>query len=97
MHKLNEGKSAVITQLINKDKKYMTESKTFPEIWKSLDERLQGDLRAAVIAATHVSTTAFWKWANGKSRPGSFPMEHLVLQAVNDTLGTSFTRQQLFP
>lgn len=75
----------------------MEESKTFPQIWDSLDEKLRDDLRAAVIAATHVSTVAFWKWVNGKSRPGSFPMEHLVLQATNEVLGTSYTRQQLFP
>lgn len=75
----------------------MKESKSFVEIWAGLDEKQRGDLRAAVIAATHVSTTSFWKWVNGKSRPGSFPMELLVLQAVNETLGTAYTRQQLFP
>lgn len=97
MHRFNNGKYTVLTQLINKGIQYMAKSKTFPEIWACLNERQQGDLRAAVIAATHVSTTAFWKWTNGKSRPGSFPMEHLVLQAVNETLGTAYTRQQLFP
>lgn len=75
----------------------MQESKTFPQIWAGLDSRQQEEVRAAVIAATRVSTTAFWYWTKGKSRPGSFPMENLVLQAVNDTLGTSYTRQQLFP
>lgn len=75
----------------------MKKSKTFIEIWAELDENKQRELRAAVIAATHVSTISFWKWVNGKSRPGSFPMEQLVLQAVNETLGTAYTRQQLFP
>ena len=75
----------------------MKKSKTFIEIWAELDENKQRELRAAVIAATHVSTVSFWKWVNGKSRPGAFPMEQLVRQAVNDTLGTAYTRQQLFP
>ena len=97
MQKLNKSKSTVITRLINKDIKIMVESKTFPEIYKSLDDKKRDDLRAAVIAATHVSTVAFWKWVNGKSRPGTFPMEHLVMQATNQVLGTSYTRQQLFP
>ena len=75
----------------------MAENQTFIEVWNSLDRSRQGDLRAAVIALTHVSDVTFWKWVNGKSRPGSFPMEHLVLQATNEVLGTSYTRQQLFP
>jgi len=75
----------------------MKESKAFLQIWADLDSRQQEEVRAAVIAATRVSTTAFWKWINGKSRPGTFPMQHQVLQAVNATLGTSYTRQQLFP
>ena len=75
----------------------MSENQTFIEVWNSLDRSKQGDLRARVIALTHVSDVTFWKWVNGKSRPGSFPMEHLVLQATNDVLGTSYTRQQLFP
>ena len=75
----------------------MKESKSFVKIWAELDEKKQGDLRAAVIAATHVSTVSFWKWVNGKSRPGTYPMEQLVLNAVNSTLGTSYTREQLFP
>lgn len=75
----------------------MAENQTFIEVWNRLDRPQQGDLRAKVIALTHVSDVTFWKWVNGKSRPGSFPMEHLVLQAVNEVLGTSYTRQQLFP
>jgi len=67
------------------------------ELWESLNTKEQKDVRAAVIGATHISATAFWKWVHGTSRPGSFPMEHLVLEAVNSTLGTSYTRQQLFP
>lgn len=75
----------------------MSENQTFIDVWNSLERSTQGDLRAKVIAATHVSDVTFWKWTTGKSKPGSFPMEHLVLQAVNEVLGTSYTRQQLFP
>lgn len=75
----------------------MTKSYTFIELWAKLDRSQQRDLKAAIIGLTRISDTSFWKWVNGKSRPGSFPMEHLVLQAVNDTLGTTYTRQQLFP
>lgn len=75
----------------------MAEKKTFIDIWAGLDRRQQGDLRAKIISLTHVSDVTFWKWTTGKSRPGSFPMEHLVLQATNEVLGTAFTRQQLFP
>ena len=75
----------------------MAENKTFIEVWAGLDRAQQGDLRAKVIGLTHVSDVTFWKWTTGKSRPGSFPMEHLVLQATNEVLGTTFTRQQLFP
>lgn len=75
----------------------MAENQTFIELWASLDKRQREDLKAAIIASTRVSETAFWKWTNGKSRPGSFPMEHLILQATNKVLGTSYTRQQLFP
>lgn len=75
----------------------MQETKTFMEIWNGLDRTQKSDLRAKVIALTHVSDVTFWKWANGRSRPFNFPTEHLVLQAVNDTLGTSYTRLQLFP
>lgn len=75
----------------------MAENQTFIEVWNSLSRAQQGDLRAKVIAKTHVSDVTFWKWITGKSKPGSFPMEHLVLQAVNEVLGTSYTRQQLFP
>lgn len=75
----------------------MEEKKTFIDIWAGLDRQQQGDLRAKIISLTHVSDVTFWKWTTGKSRPGSFPMEHLVLQATNEVLGTAFTRQQLFP
>lgn len=75
----------------------MEEKKTFIDIWAGLDRQQQGDLRAKIIGLTHVSDVTFWKWTTGKSRPGSFPMEHLVLQATNEVLGTAFTRQQLFP
>lgn len=75
----------------------MSESKTFVEVWAELNRAQQGDLKAAVLSATHVSDVTFWKWITGKSRPGTFPMEHLVLQAVNDTLGTAYTRNTLFP
>ncbi len=75
----------------------MEEKKTFTDIWAGLDRQQQGDLRAKIISLTHVSDVTFWKWTTGKSRPGSFPMEHLVLQATNEVLGTAFTRQQLFP
>lgn len=75
----------------------MEEKKTFTDIWAGLDRQQQGDLRAKIISLTHVSDVTFWKWITGKSRPGSFPMEHLVLQATNEVLGTAFTRQQLFP
>lgn len=75
----------------------MEEKKTFTDIWAGLDRQQQGDLRAKIIGLTHVSDVTFWKWTTGKSRPGSFPMEHLVLQATNEVLGTAFTRQQLFP
>lgn len=75
----------------------MEEKKTFVDIWAGLDRQQQGDLRAKIISLTHVSDVTFWKWTTGKSRPGSFPMEHLVLQATNEVLGTAFTRQQLFP
>jgi hypothetical protein len=75
----------------------MEEQKTFIDLWMSLDRVRQSDLRAEIIAQTHVSDVTFWKWTNGKSRPGSFPMEHLILQATNKVLGTSYTRQQLFP
>lgn len=75
----------------------MEEKKTFTDIWAGLDRAQQGDLRAKVIGLTHVSDVTFWKWTTGKSRPGSFPMEHLVMQATNEVLGTAFTRQQLFP
>lgn len=75
----------------------MAESKTFIEVWEGLDKAQRGDLRARVIGLTHISDVTFWKWVTGKSRPGSFPMEHAVMQATNDVLGSSYTRQQLFP
>lgn len=75
----------------------MAKQKTFVEVWAQLDRTQQSDLRARIIALTRVSDTAFWRWVNGKSRPGSFPMEHLIMQATNEVLGTAYTRQQLFP
>jgi hypothetical protein len=56
----------------------MEEQKTFIDLWMSLDRVRQSDLRAEIIAQTHVSDVTFGKWTNGNALPGSFPMEQLV-------------------
>ena len=75
----------------------MAKSKTFPEVWASLDVYQRRELKAAVLAATMVSEVAFWQWAKGERKPRLFPVVTAVTDAVNRTLGTSYTYAQLFP
>lgn len=75
----------------------MAKSKTFPEIWQSLDIDRRRDLKAAILATTRVSEVAFYTWANGERRPKMYPVIMGVTEATNRTLGTNYTYAQLFP
>lgn len=75
----------------------MAKIKTFPELWASLDAEARGNLRARIIADTHVSDVAFWRWCTGQSRPGTFPIQQTVIAAVNAVLNTDYNNiNQLF-
>lgn len=71
------------------NEKKRIDTRTFPEIWKSLSANYeQPELRHRLIASRCCSTPqTIWNWANGNTRP----TEVLVLQKISEVVSDFLT------
>ena len=73
------------------NEKKVIDTRTFPEIWKSLNaDYEQAELRRSLIGSRCCSTSqTIWNWANGNTQP----TEPLVLQKIAEVVSKFLTAQ----
>lgn len=74
-----------------------TDARTFPEIWKSLTQYEQRNLRADIVHATKCTTVTIYRWQTGENTPSSQPAKDKVAQVVSKFLGRKCFAHTLFP
>ena len=75
----------------------LRETRSFAEIWKSLAENEQVELRAAIIGRTGCTRQTIWNWATGETAPKSLSERRDVAQVVSKFTGRTVTSLSLFP
>ena len=64
-----KNNSVEVSSQMQMNKKITEETRTFPEIWKSLTTAQQDHLRSDLKDRLKVTAAAVWYWYNGQRRP----------------------------
>ena len=79
---------------INEKEEYDT--RTFPEIYKSLNQLQQTELRNEIISKTGVSRVTVFNWANKKRIPQYPVVRKAVSDCVKKVVGVRIPQHLLF-
>ncbi len=78
--------------------KNQTDTRTLPEIWKTLTPQQQEDLKSALIMAKAAkSRQAIYYWATGQRRPQSEIVRDRIAVVVSRIIGAKTHGKTLFP
>ena len=72
-------------------------SRTFPEIWVSLDKRQKRAVYEQALIGIHCADITFRNWAAGRSVPKSYPTAKLICEILSQAAGINTTPEELFP
>ena len=74
-----------------------TDARTFPEIWNSLNQAQQEELREQILIKTGASSNTFWFWKKGAACPASRSDRRVIALLVCKYLNISTVAATLFP
>ena len=78
------------------NKKIAEETRTFPEIWKSLTTAQQDHLRSDLTGCLKVTSAAVWYWYNGQRRPDYLRRKEIA-RLTSAVIGRKCHPDLLFP
>lgn len=81
---------------MQKNKKYAEETRTFPEIWKSLTAAQRDHLRDDLTGRLKVTTAAVWYWYKGRRRP-DYQRRRDIAHLTSAVIGRRCHPDLLFP
>jgi hypothetical protein len=73
------------------------DERTFPEIWNSLTQAQQEELRDQILTKTGASSNTFWFWKKGAANPASRTDRQVISGLVGKYLNISTAPATLFP
>lgn len=74
-----------------------TESRSFPDIWASLNRDDRKNLTNSLIDALDSSYVAVWGWAKGKYAPRSKADKSAAASVISKFMGIKLSPETLFP
>lgn len=80
---------------IQSNAKKSIDTRTFPEIWKSLTPLEQKLLEEKIMKELIVSRQALWLWANGQRNP--LPLYRKAIADILSSMGIRTSMKILFP
>lgn len=72
------------------------DTRTFPEIYSSLNKLQQKELRNKIIRKTGVSRQTVWYWATGDRIPQNEGIRNLVAECIKKIAGVKVPQHILF-
>lgn len=77
--------------------KNSVDTRTFPEIFDSLDQYWRTELKVKMMLRMRISEVTFYNWAKGASRPRNFSAQKDVAVILKSVLKVNAHPGYLFP